>query len=109
MNGPDTAPLVVMSTSGQGDTPPLGTVVENIVCLNTELEVAIRYPQPRRLTATALAERQRTSVSDLDLGKECHPPGNTSRLRECWLVKREEEKQQATIDDFFRRPPMLIL
>ncbi|KAN0068578.1 hypothetical protein V8E54_013302 [Elaphomyces granulatus] len=109
MNGPDTAPLVVMSASGQGDTPLLGTVVESIVCLNTELEVAIRYPQPRRLTATAIAERQRTSVSDLDLGKECHPPSNTFRLRECWLVKREEEKQQATIDDFFRRPPMLIL
>jgi len=72
MNGPDTAPLVVMSASGQGDTPPLGTVVESIVCLNTELEVAIRYPQPRRLTATAVAERQRTSLSDLDLGKECH-------------------------------------
>ncbi|KAN0071944.1 hypothetical protein V8E54_009673 [Elaphomyces granulatus] len=104
MNGPDTAPLVVMSASGQGDTPPLRTLVESIVCLNTELEVAIRYPQPRRLTATTIAERQRTSVSDLDLGKECHPPSNTFRLRECWLVK-----QQATIDDFFRRPPMLIL
>jgi hypothetical protein len=59
MNGPDTAPPVVMSASGQGDTvtQPLGTVVESIVSLNTELEVAIRYPQPRRLTATAVAER----------------------------------------------------
>ncbi len=45
-----------MSESGQGDTQPLGTVVES---LNTELEVAIHYPQPRRLTATAVAERQR--------------------------------------------------
>jgi hypothetical protein len=44
------------------------TVVDN---LNTELEVAIRYPQPRRLTAPAVAERQRPSwpePSDLDLG-----------------------------------------
>jgi hypothetical protein len=68
MNGPDTAPPVVMSASGQGDTQPLGTVVDN---LNTELEVAIRYPQPRRLTAPAVAERQRPSwpePSDLDLG-----------------------------------------
>ena len=56
MNGPDTAPPVVMSASGQGDTQLLGTVVES---LNTALEVAIRYPQPRRLTATAVAERQR--------------------------------------------------
>jgi hypothetical protein len=62
MNCPDTTPLAVMSASGQGDTPPLGTVVESIVCLNTELEMAIRYPQPRRLTATAIAECQRTSV-----------------------------------------------
>ena len=72
MNGPDTAPPVAMSASGQGDTQPLGTVVES---LNTELEVAIRYPQPRQLTATAVAERQRPSLpepSDLDLGKECH-------------------------------------
>src|SRR5467141_4260275 len=34
------------------------------------------------------------------------PTSNTFRLRECWLVKREEEKQQATT---FHRPPMLIL
>ena len=40
MNGLDTAPSVVMSASGQGDTQPLGTVVES---LNTELEVAIHY------------------------------------------------------------------
>jgi hypothetical protein len=45
MNDPDTAPPVAMSAY----TQPLGTVVES---LNTELEVAIRYPQPRRLTAT---------------------------------------------------------
>ena len=32
-------------------------MVESIVSLNTELEVAIRYPQPRRLTATAVPER----------------------------------------------------
>jgi hypothetical protein len=38
MNGPDTAPPVVISVSGQGGTQPLGT-----------LEVAIHYPQPRRL------------------------------------------------------------
>jgi hypothetical protein len=64
-----------MSGSGQGDTQPLGTVVETIVSLNIELEVAIRYPQPRRLTATAVAERQRPYLpepSDLNLGKECH-------------------------------------
>jgi len=57
------------------DTQPLGTVVESIVSLNTDFEVAIRYPQPRRLTATAVAEFQRPSLpepSDLDLGKECH-------------------------------------
>jgi hypothetical protein len=54
MNGPYTAPPVAMSASGQGDTQPLGTVVES---LNTELEVAIRYPRPRRLTATTVAER----------------------------------------------------
>jgi hypothetical protein len=72
MNGPDTAPLVVMSTSGQGDTPLLGTVVESIVCLNTELEVAIRYPQPRRLTATAIAERQRTSVISISAKNATH-------------------------------------
>ena len=29
MNGPDTAPLFVMSKSSHGDTQPLGTVVEN--------------------------------------------------------------------------------
>jgi len=42
--------------------------------LNTELEVAIRYPRPRQLTAPAVAERQRPMAepSDLDLGKECH-------------------------------------
>ena len=44
MNGPDTAPPVAMSASDQGDTQPLGTVVESIpVSLNTYLEVAIRY------------------------------------------------------------------
>jgi hypothetical protein len=71
MNDPNTAPPFVMSASGQGDTQPLGTVVESIVSLNTELEVAIRYPQPRRLTAPAIAERQRPSwpePSDLHLG-----------------------------------------
>ena len=49
MNAPDTAPLVAMNASGQGDaaTQPLGTVVESIVSLNTDLKVAIRYPQPR--------------------------------------------------------------
>ena len=71
MNSPDTAPL---SASDQGDTQSLGTVVES---LNTELEVAIRYPHPRRLTAIAVAERQRPSLpepSDLDLVKEYHKP-----------------------------------
>jgi hypothetical protein len=77
MNGPDTAPPIAMSASGpgQGDTQPLGTVVESIVSLNTDLEVAIHYPQPRRPTATAIAECQRPSLPepfDLDLGKECH-------------------------------------
>jgi hypothetical protein len=59
MNGPDTTPPFVMSASGQGDTQPLGTVAES---LNTKLEVAIRYPQPRRLTATTVTERQRPSL-----------------------------------------------
>jgi hypothetical protein len=57
---PDTAPPVVMSASGQGDTQPLGTVVDN---LNTELEVAIRYPQPRRLTAPAATTTDSTRRS----------------------------------------------
>jgi hypothetical protein len=71
VNGPDTAPPVVMSASGQGDTQPLGTMGGS---LNTELEVAIRYPRSRQLTAPAIAERQRSMAepSDLDLGKECH-------------------------------------
>jgi len=76
-------------------------IAETIVSLNTDLEVAIRYSQPR-LTATAVAERQRPSLpepSDLDLGKECHQPpaGNTFGLRRCMLVKGEEEKQQQKV------------
>ena len=75
MNGPDTAPLVVMNGSGQGDMQPLGTIIKTIISLNTELEVAIHYPRPRRPTSTAVTERQRPSLpepSDLDLDKECH-------------------------------------
>ena len=85
MNGLDTAPLVVTSGSGQGDTQ----VVETIVSLNTELEVTVRYPQPRRPTPTAVAERQRPSLpepSDLDLGKECHQLATRSDSENvCWL------------------------
>jgi hypothetical protein len=47
MNGPDTAPLFVMSESSHGDTQPLGTVVENS------------------------QSKHRVEPSDLDLGKEC--------------------------------------
>jgi hypothetical protein len=47
--------------------------VETIVSLNTELEVAIPYPQLQQLTATTVAERQRPSLPeplDLNIGKE---------------------------------------
>ena len=42
MNGPDTAPLFVMSKSSHGDAQPLGTVVENSQSktLNTAAAVA---------------------------------------------------------------------
>jgi hypothetical protein len=63
---------------------PLGTVVESIVWLNTELELAIattadgnrrnRGPPPLDLPSS-LPERQRLSLpepSDLDLGEESH-------------------------------------
>jgi len=75
-----------LSAFGQGGMQPLGTVVES---LNTELEVAIHYPQPRRLTATAVAERQRWA--------KMPPCGNTFGPRECLLVKREEEKQRRKV------------
>jgi hypothetical protein len=62
MNGPDTAPPVVMSASGQGDTQPLGTVVAS---LNMELEVA----------TTDSTRRSRTPEAQSDhlsgLGRSC--------------------------------------
>ena len=50
MNGPGTAPPVVMSASGQGDTQLLGTVVES---LNMELEVATTDSTRRSRTPEA--------------------------------------------------------
>ena len=53
MNGPGTAPQVVMSASGQGDTQPLGAVVEG---LNMELEVATTDSTHRSRTPEAQSD-----------------------------------------------------
>ena len=80
--------------------------VETIVSLNTELEVAIPYPQLWWLTATTVAERQRPSLPeplDLNIGKEYRQLSIrfwTKRMYAAiMLVKREEEKQQQKIGE----------
>jgi hypothetical protein len=100
----------LLNGSGQGDTQPLGTVVETVVSLHTELEVAIHYPRPRRPTATAVAERQRPSLpepSDLDLGKECQPV-RTKRMYAGYEGRREATAETIPTMDWKTHGPALM-
>jgi hypothetical protein len=77
--------------------PYQGTVVESIASQNIGLEVAIG---PRRLTANAIAERQRLSSIDKSSmsARGRLPTSNTFELIRKWkLVKEEEEKQQQKV------------
>ena len=72
--------------------PYQDTVVESMASQNIGLEVAIG---PRRLTANAIAERQRL-ISMSARGRL--PTSNTFELIRKWkLVKEEEEEQQQKV------------
>ena len=82
--------------------PYQGTVVESIASQNIGLEVAIG---PRRLTANAIAERQRL-ISMSARGRL--PTSNTFELIRKWkLVKEEEEKQQQKVKVRWTVPTLL--
>ena len=99
MNGPDTAPLVVMNGSGQGDMQPLGTIIKTIISLNTArngyslpsattTDFNRRYRTPETQSAWAIWSRSRQGMP---------PTANPFGLRECMLVKVKEEKQQQKV------------
>jgi hypothetical protein len=82
--------------------PYQGIVVESIASQNIGLEVAIG---PRRLTANAIAERQRL-ISMSARGRL--PTSNTFELIKKWkLVKEEEEKQQQKVKARWTVPTLL--